>query len=131
MQALNEYSGTGNTMKSTKNYCIRKLKETAIFVTKNIKRLTASQINFAQTSANLKIGENLESTMSKENANAELFSQQINTQNLNTAKLIGKSEVGNHNVYDIEVEEEHCFFAEDILVHNCLDASRYVSMMTI
>jgi predicted phage terminase large subunit-like protein len=27
-----------------------------------------------------------------------------------------------HRVYDIEVEEEHCYFAEGVLVHNCVQA---------
>lgn len=32
----------------------------------------------------------------------------------------------NKQVYDIEVEDVHEFFANGILVHNCLDALRYV-----
>lgn len=32
---------------------------------------------------------------------------------------------GEKHVYDIEVEEMHEFFANGILVHNCIDASRY------
>ncbi|WP_368326252.1 hypothetical protein [Phocaeicola vulgatus] len=29
------------------------------------------------------------------------------------------------NVYDIEVEDMHEFFANGVLVHNCIDAVRY------
>ena len=34
-------------------------------------------------------------------------------------------------VYDIEVEEAHEFFANGILVHNCIDATRYVVLEKI
>jgi hypothetical protein len=33
--------------------------------------------------------------------------------------------MGNEPVYDIEVEGAHCFYANDLLVHNC-DPTRYV-----
>ena len=29
------------------------------------------------------------------------------------------------NVYDLEVEDMHEFFANGVLVHNCIDAARY------
>jgi hypothetical protein len=29
-------------------------------------------------------------------------------------------------VYDLTVEDEHCYFANDILVHNCTQALRYL-----
>lgn len=35
------------------------------------------------------------------------------------------------NVYDIEVDEMHEFFANGILVHNCIDPTRYVCMMEL
>jgi len=31
-----------------------------------------------------------------------------------------------HNVYDLTVENEHCYYAEGILVHNCTQALRYL-----
>lgn len=34
-------------------------------------------------------------------------------------KLISKKYIGEENVYDIEVKDNHNFFANDILVHNC------------
>jgi len=37
----------------------------------------------------------------------------------------------NEEVYDLTVEDEHEYFANWILVHNCLDASRYASMMKL
>jgi DNA polymerase elongation subunit (family B) len=38
-------------------------------------------------------------------------------------KLIGKKEIGERNVYDIEVENTHSFLAEGIVVHNCVKDS--------
>src|SRR5690606_31648751 len=34
-------------------------------------------------------------------------------------------------VYDLTVKDEHCYFANGLLVHNCLDAVRYHEMMNI
>jgi hypothetical protein len=34
--------------------------------------------------------------------------------------------VGNEDVYDLTVEGEHEFFANGIVVHNCMSAMRYV-----
>lgn len=34
-------------------------------------------------------------------------------------------------VYDLEIENEHEYFANGILVHNCLDAFRYWVMCEI
>ncbi|MFW6377517.1 MAG: hypothetical protein ACOCZ5_02615 [bacterium] len=31
-------------------------------------------------------------------------------------------------VYDIEVEQAHHFYANDVLVHNCIDGIRYVCL---
>ena len=47
-----------------------------------------------------------------------------------TARLkhleIGESYLS--NVYDFEVEDEHEYFANGILVHNCWDSVRYVAL---
>lgn len=47
------------------------------------------------------------------------------------AKIIGSEEVGNSRVYDLEIENEHCFYANGVLVHNCIDAARYGAMMKL
>ncbi len=38
---------------------------------------------------------------------------------------------GVQTVYDIEVEEAHEYFANGLLVHNCIDAVRYVCLEKI
>ena len=35
------------------------------------------------------------------------------------AKLISYKQVKNENVYDITVEDNHNFYANNVLVHNC------------
>lgn len=50
-----------------------------------------------------------------------------------TAKLVRcvQGEDRKEKVYDLTVEGEHEYFANNILVHNCLDATRYVCMETL
>ena len=52
---------------------------------------------------------------------------------IKTVKLkhleIGESYLS--NVYDIEVEDEHEYFANGVLVHNCIDAIRYAVMFQL
>jgi intein/homing endonuclease len=59
--------------------------------------------------------------------NTKLHSQQEVNSVIKTAKLkhleVGESYQA--NVYDIMVEDCHEYFANGILVHNCLDALRY------
>lgn len=42
-------------------------------------------------------------------------------------KIISKEYVPNEDVYNMEVEDTHCFAAtkSNIIIHNCLDALRY------
>jgi len=42
-----------------------------------------------------------------------------NVCNINYENVVSIEEDGFADVYDIEVEDTHCFFANDILVHNC------------
>ena len=35
------------------------------------------------------------------------------------AKLISKNIVSKEDVYDISVQDDHCFYANNVLVHNC------------
>ena len=57
------------------------------------------------------------------------ISQKQNIQNfaIQTARLYQIEEIGNCEqlVYDLEVDEVHEYFANGILVHNCIDSMRY------
>lgn len=49
----------------------------------------------------------------------------------NTAHVIAvKNNIYKTDVYDLSIEDEHEFFANGILVHNCLDGLRYSCYMT-
>lgn len=75
--------------------------------------------------------------MRKEFANtAEKSSLQTNIAEIDSAveyalENIEVIEERNELTYDIEVEREHEFFANGILVHNCIDATRYVVMSKV
>jgi len=34
-------------------------------------------------------------------------------------------------VYDLEIEDKHEFFANNILVHNCIDPIRYIALIKL
>lgn len=60
-----------------------------------------------------------------------LLSTNIHEQNIAVANVVQNVEVlsiSTAHVYDIEVEEAHEFFANGVLVHNCIDASRYYTL---
>lgn len=51
----------------------------------------------------------------------------ISTQNKCFVRAIALENLNRiENVYDLEVEEDHEYFANGILVHNCIDAFRYI-----
>lgn len=62
--------------------------------------------------------------------NVEMNSQSINIVNHNVVvgRVLTVSDIQvdtNNRVYDITVEDEHEFFVNGVLVHNCIDALRY------
>jgi len=103
----------------------------AMNVENYIKKIAFS-LSFAPTHANLSFAENLGLITLTSHANpAEKYSQSINIQNQTSAlypapqKADGLSVSSikfSHRgvVYDITVDEENCFYANGILVHNCV-----------
>lgn len=65
---------------------------------------------------------------STSNKNAVPKNVRINYLVVKDLKVVG---IRKEHVYDIEVEGEHEFFANGILVHNCIDATRYVVLEEI
>lgn len=52
----------------------------------------------------------------------------INTtkqKNVKTARIKNIKYMGKEDVYNMEVEEVHNFIANGVLIHNCIDATRY------
>jgi len=104
----------------------------ATVVEKNIQptQLAKTQ-SFAQTNASQSLEEIQELTTKKENASTvKQYSLLINTQEdyivtenvITDIKIMNES---NETVYDLEVDNCHEYFANGILVHNCIDAVRY------
>lgn len=50
---------------------------------------------------------------------------------LKTVRLVIVEESSSNQVYDLMVKEDHEYFANGILVHNCIDAARYYSQTVI
>lgn len=103
----------------------------------NLKPLQGNLIDSVQTNASQNGEETQDLTMNRGFAsNVEKHSFVINTQKENFAvenvvEEISLVSVGKDNVYDIEVDDMHEYFANGILVHNCIDASRYSVMHKI
>ena len=95
-------------------------------------RSHTEQTNSVQTIVNQPNAERMEQTISQNNVKyAERSSQSTGIQrpelvpvNVRTVYATGRNE----DVYDLTVEDAHTFFANGILVHNCMDAMRYAMM---
>ena len=99
---------------------------------KNLSQNLMDSINFAQTDARANGVGCKVLTMKNECANiAEKHSLQINIAERDSVvevvpeKIVVLNEY-NQLTYDIEVDDMHEFFANGVLVHNCMDATRYV-----
>jgi phage terminase large subunit len=118
-------SGTRNTQKKT-------ILENGIYQIKNAVNVDAIlnqkliQQNFVQTNANLSGEEIKDLTMSQENvktAEKNLKPTDIQKSRLVTSVVLSSYET---KVYDLMVDEKHEYFANGVLVHNCIDGWRYV-----
>ena len=84
-----------------------------------------------QKNVNLDIEENQELITSLVNANiVENHLSKINTLNVNFVQEVAVTKLSNNyigyiDVYDLQIDEEHEFIANGLIVHNCLDALRY------
>ncbi len=126
--------------KKSENYPQKKESQKSLYVpvAKNI--LHQNQMGttyFAPTIANQSLEEIPGSIMRKENAYcAEQYSLLTNTRKSSFAgsvvlESITKGLETFELVYDIEVNEQHEYFANGILAHNCIDLVRYVVLMEI
>lgn len=128
-------SGILNTVKEyTKTEKKRSL--SAKCAERSIAHTSVRTINFAQTTAN-RNGEGLaELTTSKESARcAGIHSLSTNTQKQNIAQeVVAELQVqpkGSDRVYDLMIENKHEYFANGMLVHNCIDGIRYCVLMEV
>jgi len=101
-------------------------KKNALCVVKSSNQNENTRTKFVQTAANQNNVEIVESIMNKESA--KYANLNLPLTNIQELKLVGV-EVKNERyeeTYDLMVEETHEFFANGILVHNCVDPIRYV-----
>ena len=99
-------------------------KEVALFVQKYLLKIVA-MLNFVQTNVSQHIEEIQELTILKKNvwyANQNLLEVNMIEQNVVAVNVVQLQE---RLVYDLTVENNHEYFANGVLVHNCMDASRY------
>ena len=122
-------NGTKNTLKSSTLDILTCQRKSALNVGKplNLKHITTNSV---QTPVNQRGEEIKESTMSRESVScAERYLSQTNieTKSLvvcNVEHVTSLESVG-ARVYDLTIEGQHEFFANGVLVHNCIDAIRY------
>lgn len=121
-------NGIRNTLKNVILDILRMGKKNVKFAARCLK-LKQSIRNFVQTSANQNTEDCVNSTKLQKTVNgAGQNLEQINTVKPvfvpDNVKIIQCGKIENQ-VYDLTVEDCHEFFANGILVHNCIDAIRY------
>ena len=72
---------------------------------------------------------NISANIVEKNLNHDILGSS-NTAIITVRQVLCESE-GSHQVYDLSVEDNHEYFANGILVHNCIDAGRYAFMMSV
>jgi len=55
----------------------------------------------------------------------------IDSINNKDAKIVDIKDIWKDNVYDLEIDNEHCYYVEWLHVHNCIDWIRYCCMMKL
>jgi phage terminase large subunit len=122
-----ELNGIGNTQIIVTLDTKHTGKDIALFVQRFLLKILKG-LNFAQTNVSQHIEGVSESMTLKSNA---LFVKEnlsgINIQKQNVV-AINVEELKEVKVYDLMIENNHEYFANGILVHNCIDALRYGSL---
>lgn len=96
---------------------------------RNISQQKKPMQNFVQISVNHHLEEVLVLIMNIENALTVLnHLKSTNIQNQSVVQNpVEENYIGEKKVYNLHIEENHEYFVENILVHNCLDSLRYVT----
>jgi phage terminase large subunit len=139
MELMKAKNGIVNTLKSSEKICSPKYIRVC-GVEKNFSLSHSETTSFVQTSVKQHLDTIQALTTKHENANgvernlsqtniaAQSSVAEVVAENMLQASEIKKIEIVSEevaNVYDLEVENMHEFFANGVLVHNCIDASRY------
>lgn len=139
MELMKAKNGIVNTLKSSEKICSPKYIRVC-GVEKNFSLFHSETTSFVQTSVKQHLDTIQELTTKHENANgvernlsqtniaAQSSVAEVVAENMLQASEIKKIEIVSEevaNVYDLEVENMHEFFANGVLVHNCIDGIRY------
>jgi len=129
-----------NGIRSTENRLrqIGRLKNMFVkYVVKNFIQKDKTKINSVQTTVRHNSEDCRELTMKQEYAkDAEKNLSATSTPKFgivesNALEGIQLISVSEQEVYDLEVTEQHEYFANGVLVHNCMDATRYVILSEV
>ena len=117
-------SGIGNTLLQKALEYLKRLKEYVLFVQKYLLQML-NIIKYALQNVNRNKEEIVGLTILQSNANIAVKNlKQTNIQELSIVHVnVGNSQ--EKQVYDLMVEDCHEYFANGILVHNCIDPIRY------
>ena len=117
-------SGIGNTLLQKALEYLKRLKEYVLFVQKYLLQILTI-IKYALQNVNRNKEEIVGLTILQSNANIAVKNlKQTNIQELSIVHVnVGNSQ--EKQVYDLMVEDCHEYFANGILVHNCIDPIRY------
>ena len=104
---------------------IKLMENLIVFFVQNYLLKIVTMLNFVQTNVSQHIEEIQESTILKKNAwyvSQNLLKVNMIEQNVVAVNVVQLQE---SLVYDLTIENNHEYFANGVLVHNCMDASRY------
>lgn len=127
MEVMKELSGIENMQKTLLKKVSKQ--EIALSAGKNMKDLHFAKSNFVQTIARIDTLQESEGQIKKTLLQEPVLyvkqnSASISTQQENSA--IEFATINMQRVYDITVQDQHEYFANGILVHNCSDAVEYL-----
>jgi len=130
-RALNYIKGSVKFHQAKKYLLIRNAKSAALFLKRCV---WIKKTNFAVINVDQSIEEKAELIISNPLVKfVKNLSSKINTASqelVEDSVLYLYEEARTRAVYDLTVENEHEFFTDGILVSNCMDANRYVTMGT-
>ena len=130
MDHQKELNGINNTLKNKVLELLKVLKKYVNVAEKNMLiNLLNNLEEFVQIVVNQNLEENKELTIYYEPVNAVNNSKLINIQKLNIVQVNAVKTLDQKNikVYNLNIEDCHEYFANNILVHNCMDSLRYMT----
>jgi phage terminase large subunit len=117
-------NGTGNTERKCISYGNMFL-WLVTYAGKHTKQNTQQEVNFAPTLVNPHTAAGLVLTTKQGSASlVEANLLQTNIQKFNVV-AVNVGQTKESKVYDLTVEGQHEYFANGVLVHNCMDSARY------